>query len=264
MAGMNVEVNAIGWNFVLSTFGASWGSEATIGWDWNNDLTNDVFLNASSTDAPAAMQALSSGGPVLLSGVGIPNGIVPGGVVRVEFFDVFDDLPNAADALINSGSVSLQIVPRTISGDFDGNGLYECADIDALVMEIFSGNNNPSFDLTNDGRVDLVDRDAWLAEAGAVNLPSHNPYLPADFDLNGTVDGGDFIIWNAGKFTNINAFCQGDANADGIVDGQDFLVWNAFKFQSSDAAAQPVPEPHTFTCLATMLASLMWVGRRRL
>lgn len=263
MAGMDVEVSAIGWDFRLTTLGLSWASEATIGFDWNHDLSNDVYLNASTTDAPVTMEVLSSGGPVSLASFGIPNGLVPGGVLRVELFDVFDDNPNAPDAVIDNGSLMIQIVPGvTVSGDFDQNGIYECADIDALVMQIFGGTNNPAFDLTGDGFVDLDDRDAWLAEAGAANLTSGNPYLPADFDLDGIVDGNDFLIWNANKFMPINEFCRGDTNADGVVDGLDFVEWNFFKFQSSDSAVHQVPEPQTFMIYLMALLAGLWRSYR--
>jgi hypothetical protein len=81
--------------------------------------------------------------------------------------------------------------------------------------------------------VDLADRDAWLAEAGAVNLPSANPYLLGDANLDGVVDGLDFGIWNAHKFTAVTAWSAGDFNATGTVDGQDFDIWNNNKFTGS-------------------------------
>jgi hypothetical protein len=55
-----------------------------------------------------------------------------------------------------------------------------------------------------------------------------------DANLDGFVDGLDFIIWNDHKFTAEAAWCAGDFNADGFVDGQDFIVWNANKFTSAD------------------------------
>ncbi len=259
MAGMDVEVNGIGWDFTLSTVGASWASEATIGFDWDSDWVNDVYLNASITDGPVTMEALTSGGPVNLSTFSIPNGIVPGGILRIELFDTFEDFPNSADAFINSGTLTIQAEPgSTVSGDFNGDGNYDCLDIDALVMEIFGGANNPAFDLTNDGSVNIDDRDAWLSEAGAVNLPSGNPYFTADFNLNGAVDGDDFLIWNMNKFQNVNEFCRGDANADGLVDGLDFLEWNLHKFQSADALQQ-VPEPCSMIlgCLSALFGLMI-------
>ena len=38
-------------------------------------------------------------------------------------------------------------------GDFNDDGSYDEMDVDALVMEIVSGVNNPLFDLTGDMQV---------------------------------------------------------------------------------------------------------------
>ena len=54
-------------------------------------------------------------------------------------------------------------------GNRVGGIVAECprADIDALIAAIAIGLAMASFDITRDGAVDLDDRDAWLAEAGA-------------------------------------------------------------------------------------------------
>ena len=146
------------------------------------------------------------------------------------------------------------------SGDFDGNGQYECNDVDELVLKIFSGVYEPEFDLNQDGTLDPADLEAWLAEAGAAQLPSGNPYLPADGNLDGVVDGQDFILWNDNKFTITAAFCSADFNADGAVDGQDFIVWNDNKFLTSDNALR-VPESVASWWLGVW--SLAMIQRRR-
>ena len=100
-------------------------------------------------------------------------------------------------------------------------------------------------------------RNGWCRR-GARNLGSGNPYLPGDANLDGAVDGADFITWNSNKFESLPAWCDGDFNADGTVDGQDFITWNAHKFQSADMAA--VPEPALFWGWMVM-AALCW-GRQ--
>ena len=147
-----------------------------------------------------------------------------------------------------------------ISGDFDGNGVYECADIDQLVGEIAAGTNNGSFDLTGDGVVNLADRDAWLAEAGAAQLASGNSYLLGDANLDGVVDVSDFNLWNGAKFTNNDTWCNGDFNADGVTDVSDFNLWNMNKFTSADT--QAVPEP-TFQIWCGLLSLGLLRYRRR-
>ncbi len=148
----------------------------------------------------------------------------------------------------------------TLSCDFNGNGSCNIDDIDALIMEIATGTNDPSFDLNHDGLVNGADRDEWLAAAGALNLPSGNPYLVADFDLDGTVDGNDFVVWNSHKFAVSGRWSFGDANGDGTTDGSDFIEWNANKFMSADGAGA-VPEPGFGILLASVLLGLAFVGR---
>ena len=64
--------------------------------------------------------------------------------------------------------------------------------------------------------------------------------LPGDANLDGVVDGQDFIAWNDSKFLPGTSWVTGDFNGDGITDGQDFVIWNNFKFSSLPSA---VPEP---------------------
>jgi hypothetical protein len=134
------------------------------------------------------------------------------------------------------------------TGDFNSDGNWDCADINALTAAIAAGSTNLSFDMNGDGMVTFADVTAvnvgWLAVAGANNpgTPSGNPYLVADANLDGFVDGQDFIVWNSNKFTNNTAWCSGNFNGDSVVDGQDFIGWNTNKFASSDTTAA-VPEP---------------------
>ena len=135
-----------------------------------------------------------------------------------------------------------QVDTITLAGDFDDNGEYELADIDALVASIASGADDPVFDLTGDGVTDRDDLDFWREIAGVALNDSLGPVLVGDADLNGVVDGQDFIAWNNNKFTSLASWSGGDFNADGLVDGQDFVAWNTSKFQAADAIAT-VPEP---------------------
>ncbi len=134
----------------------------------------------------------------------------------------------AVDTSLDAGLI------RIVDGDFNDDGLYDCADVDSLVAAIAAANHNQSFDLTGDGLVNLADRDAWLAEAGEVNLGVGKVYLLGDATLDGTVDGQDFIAWNSNKFTGSAGWCGGDFTADGVTDGQDFILWNTNKFTGSD------------------------------
>ncbi len=150
------------------------------------------------------------------------------------FVRVFDD-PSAPGGGIDIGAYELQTTP-SVDPDFNNDGFINGVDIDLLQANIVTGPADPeTFDLTGDGLVTVADRDEWLVQAGAANLPSGNAYRLADANLDGVVDGQDFIVWNGNKFTTSSAWTRGDFNVDGVVDGQDFILWNANKFQSADA-----------------------------
>ena len=181
---------------------------------------------------------------ITFNGTGVNGGVAPAGDYLLNF--VGNGLIGNARAVdvANDGSeidgffqFAFTSPGGGTGGDFNNDGVWDCDDIDTLTAEIASGNNNPAFDLTNDGAVNLADRDAWLAIAGGINLPSGNAYLLGDADLNGAVDGADFIEWNNNKFSTNSAFCSGDFDANGVVDGADFIIWNNNKFQSADGIA---------------------------
>ena len=132
------------------------------------------------------------------------------------------------------------------SCDFSGEGVCDVTDLD-LMQSLgpidlgVSATGLEQFDLNGDGTLDLADRNQWLAEAA-----SHNgfgsPYKLGDANLDGLVDGQDFLAWNSAKFTSSLLWSDGNFNADGFLDGQDFIAWNGNKFTSSDGASA-VPEP---------------------
>ena len=117
--------------------------------------------------------------------------------------------------------------------------------------------------MTGDGLVDQADLDEWLYQAGDQNLGPGRAYLAGDANLDGVIDGQDFVTWNANKFTSTGAWCAGDFNASGEVDGQDFLLWNHNKFTGAPAAPAAVPEPEARSGLLLLagIAGCLWQRR---
>ncbi len=113
------------------------------------------------------------------------------------------------------------------------------------------------------------------------------PDFPGDFDLNGVVNGLDYLLWqqdpNVGLLsdweTNYGTGVSqlaGDFNFNGIVDGEDFLLWQSnpsvgllsdweayygfvTPLSATSATSAAVPEPTTCTLAALYLA----MSRRR-
>ena len=202
-----------------------------------NQVGVDPMLGPlADNGGPTLTHALLPGSPALDAGdpTFTPNMFVP----PLDHDQRSSPFVRVAGGRVDIGSLELQnVVP---DGDFNDDGVYDCLDIDALIAEIAASTHNAGFDLTADGLVNLADRDAWLAEAGEVNLGPGKVYLLGDATLDGFVDGLDFNDWNANKFTSMAEWCAGDFNADGLIDGFDLFIWNANKFQSSDNATQTI------------------------
>jgi hypothetical protein len=185
-------------------------------------LQNNGGLTQTHALLPGS-PAINAGEPGLIQGTSVPD-TDQRGLDRIRL------------STIDMGAYELQ--DAIIDPDFNDDGVIDGLDIDLLQANIVIGPTDPAtFDLNGDGSVSIADRDQWLAQAGAANLPSGNPYLLGDANLDGVVDGQDFIAWNANKFSSSSDWTKGDFNADGVVDGQDFIAWNVNKFQSADLTA---------------------------
>ena len=93
-------------------------------------------------------------------------------------------------------------------------------------------------------------------------LFGNSTFGSADFDVDGDVDGSDFLTWQRG-FGVGTTKAQGDANADSVVNGSDLDVWkNQYGFvATSIAAVDGVPEPMSASMMVT--ATLLVVAGRR-
>ena len=72
------------------------------------------------------------------------------------------------------------------------------------------------------------------------------PNVPGDFDVDGDVDGDDFLVWQQGFGTE--------------YDGDDFLIWQQ-NYNPGAASGSAVPEPTTLLLAVVMLCGL--APRRR-
>ena len=132
------------------------------------------------------------------------------------------------------------------------------------MADITSGGNNASFDLTDDGLVDLNDRDAWRAEAASANGLAE-PYLLGDATLDGNVDAADLNKVGTNWLTDNSDWCSGNFNDQAVVDAGDLnllgINWQKSVPSAAHHQAASVPEPDS-ALLALTLALIGFLRRR--
>lgn len=263
--GVDAHVIGIGFEVTLRVTDPSWLSEATVDFDSTLLMTPGVGF-----DLPGLM-SFSSGGIVDLRTIsdgmgGFLDYVAPGGITTLTLFEAFDDFAVAPDGFyLDDSIITIQFdEPSPPLCDFDANGDCDLDDLNGLLGEgpIQGGvpvtpGVNDMFDINSDGLLDLADRDLWLATAATENGLG-SPYKLGDANLDGTVDGFDFLAWNQHKFIPTLLWDFGDFNGDGIGDGLDFALWNNEKFTSSDGVSA-VPEPRVLCPLIFLFAAS---GRR--
>ncbi|MCA9215789.1 MAG: hypothetical protein KDB27_22140 [Planctomycetales bacterium] len=150
------------------------------------------------------------------------------------------------------------------NGDFDGNGVLDAADIDALTAAVQAGNNPSEFDVNGDGAVDQADRTMWVEVI-------KNTYF-GDSDLDGEFGTRDFVtVFTAGQYEDTtpgnSSWATGDWNGDGDFGTPDFVA--AFSAGGYEKGARPggpnaaaVPEPGSIVLLICGLITLSCFRRK--
>ncbi|MCA9235932.1 MAG: PEP-CTERM sorting domain-containing protein [Planctomycetales bacterium] len=89
--------------------------------------------------------------------------------------------------------------------------------------------------------------------------------LSADFNADGTVDGGDFLAWQRGFGTTAGATkAQGDADGNGAVNAADLAAWQSqFGAGAATAAVTAVPEPAGALLAIGLGAAMLAIRSRR-
>ena len=165
--------------------------------------------------------------------------------------------PRAADNLPTLSGVTLERVSIAIAGDFNGDGLLDAADIDALTAAVVAGTNESLYDVNEDQVVDQADRAVWVA-----NL--RKTYV-GDANLDGSFDSTDFVsVFVAGLYETGQAagWGAGDWDGDGLFDSSDFVA--AFVdggYEVGPKQVLAVPEPSSVVLLLLGIAA--FASRRR-
>jgi hypothetical protein len=78
-----------------------------------------------------------------------------------------------------------------------------------------------------------------------------------DYDSDGDVDGGDFLVWQRELKSTANS--PADGNRDGVVNFADLQVWKSGFASASEMATTGIPEPG----LIALLLMPCWLALRR-
>jgi len=115
-SGTYLEMTGIGWDVDLETYGSSWLSEMIVYFDDNIAPDGSgLFLTPAAGDGFAGSGTYASGGILDLTDNGIPDIPLPDGMLRMEFYEGYDDYVDAADALWVGGYLNIQAVPEPAS-----------------------------------------------------------------------------------------------------------------------------------------------------
>lgn len=110
-SGSTVTMTSIGWNVNLTTFGGSWLSEARIYFDdaVAPDLSGLFLTPGFGNGFGGSNVNFASAGQLDLSDNTIPNIVLPNGILRLEFYESFVDDTIGADAIWESGILSIGV-----------------------------------------------------------------------------------------------------------------------------------------------------------
>ncbi len=124
--------------------------------------------------------------------------------------------------------------PTTPNGDFNGDGVLDAADIDALTAEVLANGTNLAFDLNADELINDADRQVWIKDLRKTWI--------GDADLNDEFNSGDLVqVFQRGEFEDgiaLNSgWGDGDWDGDGDFTTSDFVL----AFQEGGYEVGPLP-----------------------
>lgn len=118
--GPNAVVNGIGWDVVLSATDPSWRSEISVLISDSSGVGGFV-LAPGEDNSPGGPTGYSSDGITKLADYQIPDvAVLADGLLRLEFFEDYDDFSNEIDGFWESGQLFFQVIPSPASAGLLG------------------------------------------------------------------------------------------------------------------------------------------------
>ncbi len=142
-SGSPATMTGIGWDLTIDTATpglGSWLSEAVMYFDDN--IAPDgagLYLTPGAGDNFAGSASYSSGGVIDLTDNAIPDIVLPDGMLRLEFFESYDDVGDAIDAVYNAVSTVTVVVADPSSGACCDDATAGCVTTDQATCEGTAG-----------------------------------------------------------------------------------------------------------------------------
>jgi Dockerin type I domain len=150
-----------------------------------------------------------------------------------------------------------KLIPEPISGDYNRDGKVDAADYVIWRATVGSASFMAA-DGNRDNVVDSTDLATWQAHMGAQIVA---PSLTGDFNHDGKVDAGDYVIWRNTLRQTVPYGSGADANMNGIVDSGDYALWQsnygAAAATGTSATSAGVPEPSTWLLASIAVAMIV-------
>lgn len=113
-SGTPITMNGIGWNVNLTANGASWRSELGVAFDDPATPGTAIALRpGAGTNSPGGPTNFTS--PIIkFASVPLPDILLPNGILRMEFYESYDDVVGADDGIWNSGFLTIQTAQANV------------------------------------------------------------------------------------------------------------------------------------------------------
>ncbi|MBC8106707.1 MAG: PEP-CTERM sorting domain-containing protein [Anaerolineae bacterium] len=111
-SGTPMTMSGIGWNNNITATSPSWLSDNAVYFDDNiAPDASGLFLTIGAGSDFGGTASFSSAGVLDLTDNGVPDISLPNGILRLEYFENFDDFANAIDGTWNSGAFTVRALP---------------------------------------------------------------------------------------------------------------------------------------------------------